>query len=86
MAKKGKDLKEEIKAMEAKKREQSAPKVAVEKKVSFDSWYHQRKHMIHKCHMKEVIWADFVARGLTSEQTAAEFDKALELYGVKIDR
>lgn len=84
MARKKRDLKEEIKAMEAKKREESAPKAAVEKKVSFDSWYHQRKHMIKKCHMKEVIWADFVARGLTKEHTVAEFDKALELYGVKL--
>jgi hypothetical protein len=84
MARKKKDLKEEIKKMEAKKREAAAPKKESEGKVSFDSWYHQRKHKIKKCHLKEVIWADFQARGMTKEQTMGEYDKALELYGVKL--
>ena len=84
MTKKKKNLKAEIKEMEAKKREESAPKPVADKKMSFDSWYHQRKHLINKCHMKEVIWADFLARGMKKEQTMAEYDKALELYGVKL--
>lgn len=81
---KGKDLKAEIKKMEAEKRKDAAPKVAAEKKISFDSWYHQRHHKIAKCHKKEIIWADFSARGMKKEATMAEFDKALELYGVKL--
>lgn len=79
-----KDLKAEIKAMEAKKREDTTPKASVEKKVSFDSWYHQRKPLIPKCHIKEILWADFVARGMKLQQTMGEYDRALELYGVKL--
>jgi hypothetical protein len=77
-------LKEQIKEMENKNREMSAPKVAPEEKVSFDSWYHQRKDKIAKCHHKEIIMADFKARGLGKEATMGEFDKALALYGVKL--
>lgn len=85
MAKKSKkDLKAEIKMMEAKKREETAPKAPAEKKVSFDSWYHQRKDKIAKHHLKEIIKADFEARGLGKEATMGEYDKALELYGVKL--
>lgn len=84
MSDKKKNLKDEIKKMETKKREKSAPKQAAEKKISFDSWYHLRKNLIKKCHMKEIIWADFTARGVKLKQTMAEFDKALELYGIKL--
>lgn len=83
MAKK-KSLKAEIKEMESKKREEAAVPVKAEKKVSFNSWYHQRKNSIPKQHMKEVILADFVARGLKEEATMEEYDNALKLYGVKL--
>lgn len=81
---KKKSLKDEIKEMEQKKREESAPKMPVKSDVSFDSWYHQRKHMINSCHKKEIIWADFAARGLKKQAKMEEYDKALELYGVKL--
>lgn len=86
MARKKKDLKAEIKKMEAKKREETEVKIPAERVLSFDSWFHQRKDKIAKCHKKEVIWADFIARGLKESQTKAEFDRALELYGIKLDR
>jgi hypothetical protein len=76
------DLKAQIKEMESKKRVAAPEKK--DKKVSFDSWYHQRKQKIAKCHMKEIIWADFKARGMKDKQTMEEFDKALKLYGVKL--
>jgi hypothetical protein len=79
-----KNLKEQIKEMENKMREESAPKVSPEETVTFDSWYHQRKDKIAKCHHKEIIMADFKARGLDKEATVEEFDKALGLYGVKL--
>lgn len=79
-----KSLKQEIKAMEQKMREEAAPKVSLEKDISFDSWYHQRKGMINKCHKKEVIWADFQARGLKKQAQIDQYDRALELYGVKL--
>ena len=83
MAKK-KSLKDEIKEMEKKKRQESTPEIPAEKKVSFDSWYHQRKGKIAKCHVKEIIFADMTSRGLKEEATMGEYDKALELYGVKL--
>lgn len=76
------DLAAEIKKMEEAKRK-AAP-VAKNRVVSYDSWYHQRKHKIPKQHTKEVIWADLAARGAKSSATVEEFDKALELYGVKL--
>lgn len=84
MAKKKKDLRVEIKEMEAKKREETTPVAAAEKRVTYDSWYHQRKKQFAKCHSKEVIWADMSARGIKGKQTMGEFDKALELYGIKL--
>lgn len=87
--KKEKSLDEQIKEMEKEKRKESMDKVfgnKPEKKVSFDSWFHQRKDKIKSCHKKEILMADFKARGLSAKETADKFDKALELYGVKLDR
>lgn len=80
-----KSLKEQIKEMEQKKREDSTPKIPEETRVTFDSWYHLRKDKIASCHLKEIIAADFKARKVPNEATIAEFDKALELYGVKLN-
>lgn len=85
MAKKNKkelDLKAKIKEMESKKRDVVVAKP--DKKVSFDSWYHQRKNKIPKQHMKEILIADFTSRGLGAEATMEEYDKALKLYGIKL--
>ena len=76
-------LKAKIKEMENMKREKAAP-VKLDVKVSFDSWYHQRKGKIPKQHLKEIIAADFKSRGLKGEATMEEFDKALKLYGIKL--
>jgi len=72
----------EIKKMEQERREASGvqPKHAV---LHFDSWFHQRKQVIPVIHKKEVIMADFKARGLKLEATMDEFDRALRLYGIK---
>jgi hypothetical protein len=79
-----KDLKAKIKEMENKKREAAPVSVKVDKKVSFDSWFHQRKTRIPRQHMKEIIAADFKSRGLGKEATMEEFDKALKLYGIEL--
>lgn len=75
-------LKAKIKEMESKKREITP--IKIDKKVSFDSWYHQRKSKIPKHHMKEILIADFSSRGLGTEATMEEYDKALKLYGVEL--
>lgn len=76
------DLKLKIKQMEREQR--PTPVAAKDKAVSFDSWFHQRKDSIPKHHMKEVIAADFKARGLDKEATIEQYDKALRLYGIKL--
>ncbi|CAB4125736.1 hypothetical protein UFOVP53_213 [uncultured Caudovirales phage] len=78
------DLRSKIKEMENKNREESAPAVASKALVSFDSWFHQRKDKIARCHHKEIIAADFKARGVKDEASVEDFDKALELYGIKL--
>jgi hypothetical protein len=87
MAKKkktAKEIKAEIKKMEDEKRKEAHKHLPKETKVSFDSWYHQRVHKIPKMHTKEVIVADFRARGLGMIHTMEEFDKALKLYGIEL--
>lgn len=86
MAKKNKNkevkLAAEIKKMEEAKR--SAVVIKPNVKIDFNSWYHQRKKQIPKQHLKEILWADFKARGISEQSTVEEFDKALELYGIEL--
>ena len=84
---KKKSRKEASLAAEIKKMEEAKRKVAPIKqdiKMSFNSWYHQRKQSIPKQHLKEILWADFDARGIKEQSTVDEFDRALALYGVKL--
>lgn len=73
-----------IKEMESLKRDAVPQKIEEDVVVSFDTWYHQKKDKIPKRHMKEIIIADFKARGLGIEATVEQFDKALALYGIKL--
>jgi hypothetical protein len=75
-------LAEEMKKMEAEKRKEVEIKADAE--VSFDSWFAQRTHKIPKIHKKEIIFADFKARGLGKKAKMEEYDKALALYGLKL--
>ena len=88
MAKKKKqsgDLMDEIKKMEAKKREEAMKKVEkVDETISFDAWWMLRSPKIPRKHMKEIISADFKGRGLEGKQKAEDFDKALAAYGLKL--
>lgn len=87
MAKKARSKKEVDLAAKIKKMEDDMRKsvpVKKDKVISFNSWYHLRKDDIPKQHLKEIIWADMVARGVKELSTAEEFDRALRLYGVKL--
>ncbi len=53
-------------------------------KVDFDSWFVMREDQIPLPHRKEVIKADFCARGLTNKETIDVFDRALNKYGIKL--
>ena len=79
----------QIKDMEVKKKAAAAELLPKEKPVdnsiSFDQWW---MGLVRKCDIrpsyKEIIKADFAARGLKINATQEEFDKALELYGIKL--
>jgi len=60
-------------------------KVVAPNTISFDQWWMQliRKITIRPSY-KEVIKADFKSRGLTDNALQEEWDKALELYGIKL--
>jgi hypothetical protein len=79
-------LAREIKVMENKKRQEALAKspVAMEQKMHFDAWYALRNSSIPGQHMKEILRADFKARGLSDQETAARYDAALVKYGVKL--
>jgi hypothetical protein len=78
---KDKELKAKIKEMEAKKREEVAPEV--EAKVSFDQWWVMlTKRMTVRPSLKEILWADFNARGVGKEELSSKYDECLKLFGL----
>ena len=62
---------------------QAKEEVAVPQ-LDFDAWYALRKLRIPKHHHKEILKADFKARGLGQQESMQDFDAALEKYGVKL--
>ena len=82
------EIKKAVKLEQDKKREEALekmkPKEGTEKKLSFDSWYSIRQSQIASHHRKEVLKADFSARGCGSHQTLKEWDSLLLEYGVKL--
>jgi hypothetical protein len=62
------------------------PPAEVEKPqlLDFDTWHAIRQGAIPSQHKKEILKADFKARGLLSLATMEQFDQALEKYGVKL--
>ena len=75
-----------IKEMEQKLREEakaSNPTPAAEK-IFFDQWWASKGKQIPAKHRKEVILADFKARGLTNKETSSDYDLGLKKYGLDI--
>jgi hypothetical protein len=54
-------------------------------KFDFDTWFSMRESKLARQHRKEIIKADFTARGLKQCESLADFDAALVKYGVKLD-
>lgn len=79
MSKRKKKMIEEIKEY---KKEEIIPKVEL---ISFDAWWmgFTRKVKIRPSY-KEIIIADFKARGLSMNATQAEYDSAIEMFGIKL--
>lgn len=53
-------------------------------KVTFEVWYSMRVNSIPPQHRKDVLLADFMARGMQKEMTIKRFDELLVEYGVRI--
>ena len=89
-----KDLTKTIKEMEMAKKQEAAekqkamepvPSANDEPVISFDMWWAITMKKINiRPSYKEVVAADFRGRGLGKTATASAYNKALELYGIKI--
>jgi hypothetical protein len=53
-------------------------------KMDFNVWFALRQKRIPAQHLREIIWADFKARGLSKSETMGTFDAALKKYGIKL--
>lgn len=50
--------------------------------VSFDTWWNAiAKKLNLQFHIKEIMWADFSARGLKREDDPTKYNEALKLFG-----
>lgn len=56
-----------------------------EERYDFDTWYTLRVSKIPSHHYKEILKADFKARGIKDLDTLDNFDIALKKYGVNIN-
>jgi hypothetical protein len=54
-------------------------------KLAFDAWWAMKEKKIPVQHRKEIIWADFRARGLSTKETMQSYNDALKRYGVKLN-
>jgi hypothetical protein len=78
-----KNLKRKIKEMEDAKREQNPQPASPDERQSFDHWWIMlNKRMSLRPHLKEIIWADFNARGLKKEEPVTKYDEGLKLFGL----
>jgi hypothetical protein len=85
--KKDLELKRQIKEMEDKLRSENAAQVqpdAEDSKISFDQWWIIINGKVSmRPHLKEILLADFRARGLSKREDEAAYDNALKLFGIK---
>lgn len=71
----------------ARKREDAQPAVQEAPqpmKVDFDAWWAMNEKKIPLQHRKEIILAEFSARGLSMKETMQSYHDALKKYGVKL--
>ena len=69
---------------EPKQTKQALPETAQSSGVDFDAWWAITGKKLPSQHHREVVMADFKARGLSQKETMQAFDTALEQYGVKL--
>jgi hypothetical protein len=86
------DLKKQIKEMEDKARaEVLAKQASLEtvsqepQKVSFDQWWISINSRVSlKPYMKEILLADFKARGVSKSETLEKYDETLRTFGISV--
>lgn len=81
------ELMKKLKAMEDKKRTDSMIEAAINSNnasdLSFDQWWMMlTSERPMRPHMKEILWAEFKARGLKKNASKAEYDEALKKFGL----
>ena len=60
----------------------SQPVNTADDSIHFDSWWYAvSKVRKFPTHLKEILWADFKARGLQTVDSKAAFDRALKQFG-----
>ena len=64
--------------------DKNKPQEQAAQKMKFEAWHAYREKLIPKHHYKEILKADFKAQGVRDLATIAEFDKALNRYGVTL--
>ncbi len=84
--KKDLELKRQIKEMEDALRKEAIveSKPDEQEGMSFDQWWiiiNQKVSM--RPHLKEILIADFKARGLSKLESEEKFNEALKLFGIK---
>lgn len=89
MRKRDMDLMRQLKREEEKARlvnnAKTSAEETVENTVRFDLWWVDvAKQLNLQPYMKEIVWADFKARGLKKEAPSAKYVEALALFGYKL--
>ena len=80
---KEKSLKRKIKEMESAQREQNQVTPSPDQILSFDQWWVAlSKRMTLRPSLKEIVWADFNARGIKKEELATRYEEGLKLFGL----
>lgn len=81
---------EEAAAVQEKMREEQLAKAPKKKeskdagKISYDQWWMMiQKKVKLRPHLKEVIWADFKARGAGKMESEEKYDELLKVFGYK---
>jgi len=66
------------------KRENTVKGAPLPMKVAFDAWWAMNEKNIPVHHRKEIILADFRARGLSLAETIKSYNEGLNMYGLKL--
>lgn len=66
------------------KQDKPAAETAPQPKVDFEAWWAVVQKKLPQHHHKEIVKADFKARGLSASESMSTFEGALEKYGVKL--